>query len=142
GIAAGAYLVAAVLALAGALSWSSSLWLWAAPAIALALLAATGAILIADLEHPLRFFYLFTRPQWRSWLVRGAVAITASGVVLALHAIGSFAGLRGLQQWLVLAGIPLAAATAVYTAYLFAQAKARDLWQNALLAPHMLVQAV
>jgi Fe-S-cluster-containing dehydrogenase component len=142
GIAAGSYLVAAVLALAGALAWSSSLWLWAAPAIALALLAATGAILIADLEHPLRFFYLFTRPQWRSWLVRGAVAISAYAAVLVLHAIGSLAGLRGLQEWLVIAGIPLAAATAVYTAYLFAQAKARDLWQNALLAPHLLVQAV
>ena len=39
-------------------------------------------------------------------------------------------------------GIPLALATAVYTAYLFAQAKARDLWQNPLLAPHLLVQAI
>jgi Ni/Fe-hydrogenase subunit HybB-like protein len=32
--------------------------------------------------------------------------------------------------------------TAVYTAYLFAQAKARDLWQNPLLPPHLLVQAL
>ena len=32
--------------------------------------------------------------------------------------------------------------TAVYTAYLFAQAKARDLWQNPLLPPHFVVQAV
>jgi Ni/Fe-hydrogenase subunit HybB-like protein len=32
--------------------------------------------------------------------------------------------------------------TAVYTAYLFAQARARDLWQSALLPPHMLVQAL
>ena len=39
-------------------------------------------------------------------------------------------------------GIPLAVMTAVYTAYLFAQAKARDLWQNPLLPPHMAVQAV
>jgi hypothetical protein len=30
----------------------------------------------------------------------------------------------------------------VYTAYLFAQSKARDLWQNPLLPPHMAVQAV
>ena len=36
-----------------------------------------GAILIADLEHPLRFPLIFLRPQWRSWLVRGAVVITA-----------------------------------------------------------------
>jgi hypothetical protein len=32
--------------------------------------------------------------------------------------------------------------TAVYTAFLFAQAKARDLWQNPLLPPHLVVQAV
>jgi Ni/Fe-hydrogenase subunit HybB-like protein len=31
--------------------------------------------------------------------------------------------------------------TAIYTAYLFAQAKARDLWQNPLLPPHLFVQA-
>ncbi|MFW6010209.1 MAG: NrfD/PsrC family molybdoenzyme membrane anchor subunit, partial [Actinomycetota bacterium] len=30
----------------------------------------------------------------------------------------------------------------VYTAFLFAQAKARDLWQSPLLPPHLLVQAV
>ncbi len=38
--------------------------------------------------------------------------------------------------------IPLALATACYTAYLFAQARARDLWQSPLLAPHLAVQAV
>jgi Ni/Fe-hydrogenase subunit HybB-like protein len=32
--------------------------------------------------------------------------------------------------------------TAVYTAYLFAQAKGRDLWQSALLPPHLFVQAL
>jgi Ni/Fe-hydrogenase subunit HybB-like protein len=32
--------------------------------------------------------------------------------------------------------------TAVYTAYLFAQAKARDLWQNPLLPPHLVCQAL
>jgi Ni/Fe-hydrogenase subunit HybB-like protein len=39
-------------------------------------------------------------------------------------------------------GITLAILTAIYTAYLFAQAKARDLWQNPLLPPHLLVQAL
>jgi formate-dependent nitrite reductase membrane component NrfD len=32
--------------------------------------------------------------------------------------------------------------TGVYTAFLFAQAKARDLWQNPLLPPHLAVQSV
>lgn len=141
GIAAGAYLVAAALALAGALSWSNALWLWAAPLLAGAFLAATGAILILDLEHPERFYFIFTRPQWRSWLVRGAFVIAGYSGVLGLHVLASLAGLGALQQWLVVVGIPLAAMTAVYTGYLFAQAKARDFWQSPLLPPHLLVQA-
>ena len=32
--------------------------------------------------------------------------------------------------------------TAIYTAYLFAQARARDLWQSPLLPAHLLVQAL
>ena len=46
------------------------------------------------------------------------------------------------RGWLAVGGLPLAAMTAVYTAYLFAQAKARDLWQNPLLPAHLLVQAL
>jgi Ni/Fe-hydrogenase subunit HybB-like protein len=52
------------------------------------------------------------------------------------------AGADEPQPWLGVVGAPLAAATAAYTAYLFAQAKGRDLWQNPLLPPHLLVQAV
>jgi len=61
--------------------------------------------------------------------------------VLALHFVGSLLHSTTIQQWLVVAGLPLSIMTAVYTAYLFAQAKARDLWQNPLLPPHLLVQA-
>jgi Fe-S-cluster-containing dehydrogenase component/formate-dependent nitrite reductase membrane component NrfD len=142
GISAGAYLVAAALALSGSLAWSDSLWLRSAPLIALGMLAVTGAILIADLEHPTRFPLIFLRPQWRSWLVRGAFVIGGYGGVLVLHLAGWLTGADGLAQWLAVAGVPLAVATAVYTAYLFAQARARDLWQSPLLPPHMLVQAV
>jgi Ni/Fe-hydrogenase subunit HybB-like protein len=46
-----------------------------------------------------------------------------------------------LVSW-SLPGVPLAILTAIYTGYLFAQAKARDMWQNPLLPPHLLVQAV
>jgi Fe-S-cluster-containing dehydrogenase component/formate-dependent nitrite reductase membrane component NrfD len=142
GIAAGAYLAALVLTLSGLLEWGSSLWLWAAPVVGLGLLAATGGILIWDLEHPRRFLYLFLRPQWRSWLVRGAVAISAYGTVLAAHLLLSAAGLETPQKWLAIGGIPAAVAAAVYTGYLFAQAKARDLWQSPLLIPHLLAQAL
>jgi formate-dependent nitrite reductase membrane component NrfD len=99
-------------------------------------------LLLWDLEHPARFYLIFTRPQWRSWLVKGAFVITAYTLVLAAHFIASLAGSDSVQLWLTIAGIPLSVATAVYTAYLFAQAKGRDLWQNPLLPPHLLVQAV
>ena len=120
-ISAGAYLAPLVAALGGFLAWESDLWRWAAPALAMAFLALTGLVLIADLEHPKRFHYIFVRPQWHSWLVRGAVIITAYGGVLVLHLILSAAGTTEPQKWLAIAGLPLATAAAAYTAYLFAR---------------------
>jgi len=141
-IAAGAYLVPLLLILGGWLSWTSVLWFWSAPVLAGVFLAATGALLIADLTHPERFYLIFTKPQWSSWLVKGAVIIAGFGIVLAAHVATALLGPIRFQAALAVAGLPLAVLTAVYTAYLFAQAKARDLWQNPLLPPHFLVQAV
>lgn len=141
GIAAGAYLIPLLLVLAGLLSWESPLWRWVAPILGGTFLAITGALLIADLTHPARFYLIFTRPQWTSWLVRGAFIIGAYGIVLAAHLLATAAGLGGVQRAVAVAGLPLAVLTALYTAYLFAQAKARDLWQNPLLPPHFVVQA-
>lgn len=142
GIASGVYLVAALMVLFGFLSPLSSIWLWAAPVISGAFLAITGGLLIWDLEHPERFHLIFTRPQWRSWLVKGAFIIAGYTLVLAIHFIASWVGSTSVQAWLMIPGIPLAGLTAIYTAYLFAQAKARDMWQNPLLPPHLLVQAL
>ncbi len=140
-IAAGVYLIAAALLLTGRVDPRAALWQWAVPLVAGGFLALTGGLLIADLEHPERFYLIFTRPQWRSWLVKGACVITAYAAVLGLHLVATLTGALALQRALVVAGIPLAAMTAVYTAYLFAQAKARDLWQSPLLPAHLLVQA-
>ncbi|HEY3104280.1 MAG TPA: 4Fe-4S dicluster domain-containing protein [Pyrinomonadaceae bacterium] len=142
GIASGVYLVAALLVLFGFLRPDGPLWLWVTPIISGAFLGLTGLLLIWDLEHPARFYMIFTRPQWRSWLVKGAFIIAGYSAVLALHFVGSLLGSTIIQTWLMIAGIPLSAMTAVYTAYLFAQAKARDLWQNPLLPPHLAVQAL
>jgi Fe-S-cluster-containing dehydrogenase component/formate-dependent nitrite reductase membrane component NrfD len=143
GIAAGAYLVPLLFVWLGAIDATSALWVWAAPIVAGAFLAATGVILIADLDHPERFYLIFLRPQWRSWLVRGAFVIAGYTAVLALHFLAGFVDEGGTLRFaLAVAGVPLAIATAVYTAYLFAQAKARDLWQSPLLPPHLFVQAM
>jgi len=142
GLAAGGLLVPVILILAGRLAWASPLARWAAPAVSLLFLGVTGLLLIWDLRHPLRFYLIFTRHQWRSWLVRGSFIIGAYGAAVTLYLLGSVAGSVLVRQVAAGFAVPLAIATACYTAYLFAQAKARDLWQSPLLAPHLAVQAL
>jgi formate-dependent nitrite reductase membrane component NrfD len=74
--------------------------------------------------------------------VRGGFVIGAYGLLIFVHFLANFVDLRGAHWWLTFPGIPLAIMASVYTAYLFAQARARDLWQNPLLPPHLLVQAL
>lgn len=140
-IAAGVYIVAAALVLLGVIESDDALWRWVTPFVGLGFLGVTGAVLIWDLEHPGRFFYIFTRPQWRSWLVRGGVIIAGYGGVLSLHLLASLLNTSRWSAAMTVIGVPLAVMTAVYTAFLFAQAKGRDLWQNPLLPPHFAVQS-
>lgn len=163
GISSGVYLVAALLVLFGFLRADSALWLWVTPVVSGAFLGITGLLLIWDLEHPTRFYMIFTRPQWKSWLVKGAFIVAGYSLVLLLHFVASILISSSLgpsddpldhpyarasifweffQTYLMVPGVLLSILTAVYTAYLFAQAKARDLWQNPLLPPHLLVQAL
>jgi Fe-S-cluster-containing dehydrogenase component/formate-dependent nitrite reductase membrane component NrfD len=141
-IAAGAYLVPLLLIFLGVGTWTNPLWINATPLLGLFFLGLTGLLLIWDLEHPERFYMIFTRPHWRSWLVRGGFIIAAYAVLLFVHLIAALLGQHGMLRAMSPLGALLAIATAVYTAYLFAQSKARDLWQNPLLAPQMLVQAL
>lgn len=149
GVAAGAYLVPLLLLVISLLKPGTPLlneggavWQWLTPMVSGVFLAITGGLLIWDLEHPSRFYLIFTRPQWRSWLVKGAFIIAGYSLVLALHFLSSMLGGSRWQRFLIVAGLPLAALTAIYTAYLFAQAKARDMWQNPLLPPHLFVQSL
>ena len=142
GVAAGAYLVPLLLVLLGFLDAASPLWVWGAPIVGGIFLGLTGMLLIWDLDHPLRFYMIFTKAQWDSWLVRGALIIGGYSAVLGLHFLTAVLDKGGAREVLALAGFPLALMTAVYTAYLFAQAKARDLWQSPLLPPHLAVQTI
>lgn len=143
GIASGAYLVPVLLVVTGQVRPESPLWKWVAPIVAGGALADTGLILIFELEHPERFHYLYLKPQRESWLVKGSTIISGYGAALAAHfAANMLPGSRSLQKLLMAAGVPMSTLTATYTAYLFAQARARDLWQTPLLVPHLLVQAV
>ncbi|MDX1645922.1 MAG: 4Fe-4S dicluster domain-containing protein [Longimicrobiales bacterium] len=141
-VAAGAYLAPLLLGALGVLPLTNRLWALQAPIVAMIGLLLTGALLVWDLEHPQRFWMVLLKPQWRSWLVRGGFVITAYGALLAAHVGASLAGRADLTPTLGWLGAPLAILTAVYTAFLFAQARARDLWQSPLLPAHLLVQAL
>lgn len=142
GIAAGAYLVPLLILMMGGIGSESFLWVWVAPILAGAGLAATGVLLIWDLEHPERFYMLFTHAQWGSWLVRGGVIIGAYSAVLGLHFLSALLDMPDLRRLLMFPGLVLGVMTSIYTAYLFAQSKGRDMWQNPLLVPHLLIQSL
>ncbi|TCJ16880.1 4Fe-4S dicluster domain-containing protein [Rubrobacter taiwanensis] len=116
--------------------------LWAGAVLGLVFMALTGILLILDLDRPDRFHYVLLRPQWRSWLVKGAYIITGFGGVIALWAVLELLGAGGVAtavlSWPL---VILAAATAVYTAFLFAQARGRSFWQSPALPVHMAAHA-
>ena len=140
-IAAGAFLVP-FLALLFNWATPTTATSWWSYGLGLFFLTATGILLIMDLDQPKRFFYVLLRPHWNSWLVKGGYAITTYGGLLTALAASLFFGWTGLS--LVLGGITaiVAVIVAVYTAFLFAQAKGRDFWQSPSLAIHMLVHSL
>ncbi len=114
-----------------------------APLVALIALAITGLLLIADLKKPGRFIFLFTKARFESWLVRGGILLGLDGALtlawLLQGEAGSSSAIRGVVGGLLFLA---SAMTATYTAFLFAQARARDLWQSPLRLPHLLVQSL
>ncbi|CAM3341764.1 4Fe-4S dicluster domain-containing protein [Hydrogenibacillus schlegelii] len=139
-IAGGAFMIYALLKLFGIAV--DQTWTLATSVIGGFFLAATGVILIFDLEKPWAFYRIFTRPQWRSWLVRGAFIITGYALVLALLFLAGLLGLSGLADALVIPGAILSVLAVIYTAWLFGQSKGRDLWQNPLLPLHLFSQGL
>ncbi|RPI25357.1 MAG: 4Fe-4S dicluster domain-containing protein [Chloroflexota bacterium] len=118
--------------------------------ISLVFIGITTGLLVFDLEKPERFFSILLRPQWRSWLTRGAfilVGLTVvAGVWWLLEAAASIQWLpaavaQAVRPFAAWFSLPLAVGAAVYTAFLFGQAEGRDLWQSSLLPVHLLIQA-
>ncbi len=119
--------------------------------MALLMTLVTTGLLVWDLERPERFLSILLRPQWKSWLTRGAFLLvgftTVASVWWTLEAaswvgMGPFEMSTWLRAVMIWTTIPLAVGTAIYTAFLFAQAEGRDLWQSPLLPFHLLVQAL
>lgn len=140
-IAAGAFLAPVLAAALGLAQVGDMTFVWALGG-ALFFLGTTGALLVKDLDRPDRFLYVLLRPHWSSWLVRGGYTITIYGGLLTLLGAFAFFGWGGILLPIIYLLATLAAVmTAVYTAFLFAQAKGRDFWQSPLLVVHMLVHS-
>ncbi len=110
--------------------------------IALVFLAITGILLIMDLGRPDRFLYVLFRPQWKSWLSRGSYIITIYGALLTAWLGAAWFEYTDLLKIIEPIGVVFALLSAIYTAFLFAQAKGRDFWQSPMLGLHMLIHSL
>jgi len=139
-IAAGAFLIPFLAIMLG-YEVSSTAKLWSA-GISLAFLGLTGLFLVMDLDRPDRFLNVLLRPQWNSWLVKGGYTITVFGLLVTIWGAMTFFEIQTGESVLLWATAVFAILLAVYTAFLFAQAKGRDFWQSPTLPLHMLVHSV
>ena len=111
------------------------------PALSLLFLAATMILLVLDLKKPGRFFFLLTKPNMNSWLVLGGYVLTIFGALIVLWLLQIYTQGR-VSLWVIWPAALFAIASAGYSAFLFAQARGRDLWQSPVLFWHLLVKAV
>jgi len=105
-------------------------------------LALTGLFLVMDLDRPDRFLNVLLRPQWNSWLVKGGYTISIFGLLVTIWAAMTFFEIKTGETALLWVTAAFAILLAVYTAFLFAQAKGRDFWQSPTLPLHMLVHSI
>ena len=139
-ISAGAFLVP-FLAWAFGFAEINSTAMWLGIGIGILFLSLTGILLVKDLDRPDRFLNVLLRPQWNSWLTKGGYAITAYGGLLSLLALTTWMEWTFLKAPIMWATGIIAVIVAVYTAFLFAQAKGRDFWQSPVLSIHMLLHS-
>jgi len=139
-IAAGAFLIPFIAMILGyELSDTTKLW---SAGISLVFLSLTGLFLVMDLDRPDRFLNVLLRPQWNSWLVKGGYTITIYGLLITIWGAMTFFDIHVGETILMWVIAFFAVMLAIYTAFLFAQAKGRDFWQSPSLALHMLVHSV
>ncbi len=148
-IGSGVFMLLALLFGLGIVPFDRTLAL-AGTFVSLVFIGITTALLVLDLERPERFLKILTRPQWASWLTRGAFILIGFTVVAGLWflveggvglGVVSESAARTVRPLFLWGGVVLAVLSAIYTAFLFGQAEGRDLWQSPLLPVHLLVQA-
>jgi len=138
-IAAGLAILAPLAARMGLGGWAQR---YLPETVAIVMTIVTVGLLIEDLARPSLFYRLLTRPNWRSWLVKGGIVLGVFGAGLAAALGLRIAGLDGPADAMRWVNAALGVAAAGYTAFLFKQCEGRDLWQEPGLFEHLLVQAV
>jgi formate-dependent nitrite reductase membrane component NrfD len=138
-ISTGAMLVGAILWLLGNLGHLSTV---VAPAIAVVSITVTTIVLIVDLERPERFYYILTRPNWRSWLVWGTWFLIGHGTISGAWLVAGWFGWNGVLTVLAGPAIAFAVLATAYTGFLFAQGLGRDLWQGPHAALDLIAQSM
>ncbi|MEN8238827.1 MAG: 4Fe-4S dicluster domain-containing protein [Actinomycetota bacterium] len=139
-ISAGIAIAALVAVIFGAAI--ESMWMRvAAPFLGGLFLLLTGVLLVWDLKRPDRFYYLLTKGNPSSWLVRGAWILTAQAIAFAAWFLAGAFQQEGIAAGAIWVSAIIGLATAGYTAFLFGQARGRPLWNGPLLVWHMIAAA-
>jgi len=139
-ISAGAAMVAPFLAWLGVASGFARDFI--PEIVALAFLAITNVLLVHDLGRPERAWRIMFAPNTKSWLVKGAWVLTGFGLVTTAALVARWAGAPALADALRWLNLPLAVLTSGYSAFLFAQCKGRDAWQERGLFVSLVVKAL
>lgn len=149
-IAGGLFMLLSLGSMFDLFSFDSATFL-AAGFTAMIFMLITVILLIKDLSQPKRFLNILLRPQWKSWVARGAfilVGFTAVSGLWWLIEGAAYLGwlsnniasaVRPLIAWLT---FPLALFAVIYTAFLLGQAEGRDMWQSPLLPFQLFTQSI
>ena len=149
-IAGGLFMLLSLGAGLGMFTFDSLTFL-AAGFTAMVFMLITTILLIKDLSQPKRFLNILLRPQWKSWVARGAYIMVAfTGVAglwwllegaaqVRILPIETVATVRPFAAWIV---FPFALGVVIYTAFLLGQAEGRDMWQNNLLPFQLFAQSM
>lgn len=119
-----------------------SMWMrLTGPLVGGLLLLATGVLLVSDLKRPDRFYYLLTKGNPSSWLVRGSWILTAQAAAFAVWFVAALLQNNVVAETAIWSAAVIGLGTAGYTAFLFGQAKGRTLWNSPVLVWHMVAAA-
>ncbi|MCE9634570.1 MAG: 4Fe-4S dicluster domain-containing protein [Planctomycetes bacterium] len=138
-VGAGAAIVAPFLAMLGVREGAARDYV--PEIVALVMLVVTTILLVHDLGRPERFLKVVFAGNSKSWLVKGGWFLTAFGVLVTANIAFRLLGMHAAAdagRWIT---IPFGVMLSGYSAFLFAQCRARDLWLSKALFLSLVTEA-